>query len=247
MVTSNLGGTSGFLGLGDTISVLALLTVRGGGVTALSVMIALGFLPGLGFALGFSLVAREASSSSVGLASDEEALGDSLSVGRTRPVFKSRGSPRGLASGVNDRLGFFSVGPPDLPLVGSGAGSLLFSNMEINEVVGGRGVVSVARLSTLDRADLDLLVTEPLLDDDKSTDCRRDGPLNVLLVPPESPPAPEATAPVPGLALLLAAKVAAMKLALFESVAFPLTPLPPWLMGDDESGLLPSSEPRKRA
>lgn len=226
---------------------LALLTVRGGGVTALSVMMALGFLPGLGFALGFALLAREISFSSAGLASDEEALGDSMSLEWPRPVFRSRGSTRSLDSGVDNRLGIFPVGPPDLRLAGSGDGSPLFSNMEINEVAGGREVVSVARLSTLDRADLDLLTIEPLLDDDTSAGCRRGEPFNVLVVPPVSPLAPEATTPVPGLALLLAANVAAMKLALFESVALPLTPPPPWPEGDDESGLLPSSEPRKRA
>lgn len=119
----------------------------------------------------------------------------------------------GFCSGVEGRLGFLPTGRSGLRLAGStAAGSLLFSNMEISDVVGGREVVSVARLSAL---------AEPLLGD-ASTGCRRGDPFHARVLAPWS----EATAPVPGLALRLAANVAAMKLALFTSVDFPLL-LPP--------------------
>lgn len=81
VVTSNLGGSSGFLGFGETISVLASLTMSGGGVTALCMMIVLGFLPGLGLGLGFSLLMGKRSLSFAGLTSDRGELGDCLSLG----------------------------------------------------------------------------------------------------------------------------------------------------------------------
>lgn len=76
VVTSNRGGISGLLGFGDTISVWALLAIDGGGggVTALSVMIALGFFPGLGFDLGLSRPAG-------GFASSKEDLGSGSFLG----------------------------------------------------------------------------------------------------------------------------------------------------------------------
>lgn len=157
---------------------------------------------------------------------------------------KSVGSTKSFVSGIDSRLGFFPTGRSGLRLAESGAVSLWFSNMEINDVAGGREVVSVVRLSTLDRADL--FGTKPLLGD-TSTGCRRGEPFSGLFVPlspPENPaPAPEATAPVPGLALRLAASVAAIKLALFGSAAFPVPGGPEWV---DNSGLLPSSELRNR-
>lgn len=211
----------------------------------------LGFFPGLGFGLGFSLPRGKVCPSAAGLTSGIEDHGNCLPLDCTRSSSKSRGCRTASAPGKDGRLCFFTEGRSDLRLTGSGDDSFLFSNMDINEVVGGREVVSVARLSTLDRADR--LATELLLEA-TSIGCRRGDPFNVLVFPPLSPPDkpppppdPEATAPVPGLALLLAASVAAIKLALFESVVFPLPPPPMRLCADDENGLLPSSEGRKRA
>lgn len=122
-----------------------------------------------------------------------------------------------------------------LSLMGSTSWSPLFSNIEINEFAGGRFAVSgrpselvverlTAGLSVLTWGFLRIGAGSP----------RRDLPTAVLSSPP-----PCAAGPEPGLTLLLAASVAAMKLVDLGSAVVPAA-LPP---GGSKYGLLDCSEP----